>query len=320
MPDENLVTLQSKVPQEHQGKSLLDYLCLRYPYKKRDEWALEIESGKVSLNGKKASPASKLKKGDVHAYTTLHVEPYVNKDVRILSEDEYLLFLNKPAPLPSHADGTFIRNTLIYVIRQMRPDTELFLGHRLDRETSGVNVLAKSSLILSALMPLFEKGKVKKRYIAIARGESEKEEFEVSGGMAPDSKSQISVRWTLYPEGTPNTKSSKTLFKVLKRLKGYTVLECIPLTGRTNQIRVHLAAAGLPLAGDKLYGRSDEEFLDFLKFVKAGGDSRFENRYECERHMLHAACLEFEHPVTQAPLKVEAEMPGDMREFIERSV
>src|ERR1019366_385814 len=107
---------------------------------------------------------------DVSAYTTVHLEPWVNKDLKALWEDDFLLFLNKPAPLPAHADGVFIRNTLIYLARQAHPGTELFLGHRLDRETSGVNVLAKSSIMLSALMPLFEKGQVKKRYLAVTRG------------------------------------------------------------------------------------------------------------------------------------------------------
>ncbi|MES2202652.1 MAG: pseudouridine synthase, partial [candidate division FCPU426 bacterium] len=133
-----------------------------------------------------------------------------------------------------------------------------------------------------------------------------------------DPESQISIRWKLFPEGTPDTKPSRTRFKVLERLKGYTLLECFPLTGRTNQIRVHLENAGLPLAGDKLYGRSDEQFLEFLRFVKAGGDSRFDGRYECERHMLHAASLEFEHPITQEPVKVEAPTPPDMLAFIEK--
>jgi RluA family pseudouridine synthase len=316
--DPNLITLSSKVPSDFKGKSLLDYLSGRYAYKKREEWRLEISAGKVTLNGQKAAPETLVKRGDVSAYTSIHLEPWVNKDVRVLQEDEFLLFADKPAPLPAHADGVFIRHTLIWLLRELRPDTELFLGHRLDRETSGVTVLAKSSVILSALMPLFQNGKVKKRYLAVTRGQSEKDEFEVSGGMGPDPESVISIRQKMFPADTPNTKKSRTLFKVIQRLRGHTLMECVPLTGRTNQIRVHLADAGLPLAGDKLYGRTDKEFLDFLSFVKAGGDSRFDGRYESPRHLLHAASLEFEHPITGQQLLVEAALPEDMKTFIEK--
>ena len=316
MSEENVITLKSKVPREYDGKSLLDYLSGRYAYKSRESWNAEIRGGKVMLNGKNPRPEYKVSKGDVTSFTTLHNEPWVNKDVKVIWEDEFLLFVNKPAPIPCHADGAFIKNTLIHVLRTMRKSEELYLGHRLDRETSGVCVLSKSSVMLSALMPLFERGQVDKRYLAVSRGEAARDEFEVSGGMAADKASEISIRFKLFPSGTPDTKESRTQFKVLKRLKGYTLIECHPLTGRTNQIRVHLDSAGLPLAGDKLYGRSDREFLDFLDFVKKGGDSRFDGRYECERHMLHASSLAFKHPVTEQNLKIEAEMPDDMQKFL----
>src|SRR5580658_733431 len=105
--DEKLLTLSSKVPRVWEGKKLLDYLSGRYPYKSRDAWRAEIEAGQVSLNGKAAKADSLLKRGDLSAYQTLHREPWVNRDVRVLWEDEFLLFVNKPAPLPAHADGAF---------------------------------------------------------------------------------------------------------------------------------------------------------------------------------------------------------------------
>jgi len=134
--------------------------------------------------------------------------------------------------------------------------------------------------------------------------------------MAPDPDSEISIRQKLFAVGTPDTKDSKTKFRVIRRLKGHALVECEPLTGRTNQIRVHLAHAGFPIAGDKLYGRTDREFLDFLDFVKKGGDSRFDGRYESPRHMLHAASLRFIHPVTEQPLFIEAAPPADMQKLI----
>src|SRR5260221_193782 len=102
MAEDNTVTLQSKIPREYDGKSLLDYLSKRYAYKKRDEWQAEIEAGQVTLNGRPARPGQALKKGDLSAYTTVRIEPWVNRDVKKIWEDEFLLFVNKPAPLPAH--------------------------------------------------------------------------------------------------------------------------------------------------------------------------------------------------------------------------
>lgn len=302
MIQKNLITLTSTVPNQYAGKSLLEYLVERYPYKKLEVWQAEIMAGKFTVNDSFRIDRV-LKKDDRVCYTTQHQEPWVNKLVSIIYEDDDFLFVNKPAPLPSHAQGSFIKNNLINLVREERPDLTLFLGHRLDMETSGVMVLAKSKKILSVLMPMFERGDIKKKYVAIVQGVPDKDEFIVSGGMAKDPDSQVSIRWRLFPEATPNTKSSCTHFKVLQRLNRCAVLECVPLTGRTSQIRVHLDSMGLPLLGDKLYGKRDDEFLYFLKQVK------FVTELPYSPHCLHASSLEFHHPVTGALLSVEADLP-----------
>ncbi len=313
------ITLKSKIQAPHAGLSVIQYLNQRYRYKDEKQWREELAAGKLTLNEKIAKGTEILAKGDSVAYTTLREEPAVNTDIKILHQDEWFLWVDKPAPLPVHADGAFVRHTLIYVLRE-RTGSELYLGHRLDRETSGVMILAKSRLVLGALMPLFERGEVDKRYLAITRGQPKEDSFDVEGGIKRHDNSTLTMRWKLFPLGTPDTKPSKTKFKVLKRFEKngqpFALVECQPLTGRTNQIRVHAEAAGFPLAGDKLYGRTDQEFLDFIEFVKNGGDSRFGGRLETERHMLHAASLEFEHPITQVPIKVEAEPPQDFQDFL----
>jgi len=97
-----------------------------------------------------------------------------------------------------------------------------------------------------------------------------------------------------------------------------TLVRCLPRTGRTNQIRVHLAHIGHPVVGDKLYGKTDEEFLAFVRHVRAGGDPGFPGRAETPRHLLHASRLAFDHPETGRRSIFEAPMPDDMREYIER--
>lgn len=103
----------------------------------------------------------------------------------------------------------------------------------------------------------------------------------------------------------------------MRDLGGATLLRCIPRTGRTNQIRVHLDSIGHPVVGDKLYGKTDEEFLEFIRHVKAGGDPGYAGHAEVPRHFLHAAKLSFDHPVTGSRVTFEAPMPADMRDWIE---
>ena len=139
--------------------------------------------------------------------------------------------------------------------------------------------------------------------------------FEVGGYIVPDRASGISIKKRVVDDEEPGAKRAVTRFEVIERLERFTLLRCVPLTGRTNQIRVHLAHAGYPIAGDKLYGRTDEEFLAYVHAVKAG---EYDPRpwLEAPRHLLHAARLSFDHPVTRERLCFEAPVPEDMRRFI----
>lgn len=309
-------TLTSTVKADLAHLGLLDYLCARFPYRNREGWKGEIDQHRLTVNGKPGRPQTQLSKGTKVSYTSPRREPAVARDIVTLFEDEHLLVVDKPAPLPVHADGVFITNTLINILRVQNKNPDLSLGHRLDRETSGVLVLAKDRNVTAKLMRGFEDSGVQKTYLAVVRGEVPWKDLDVKGWMAPKTESKISVRQWLSPTKLDAGKDSFTRFKKLETLKGYSVLQCQPLTGRTNQIRVHLEAAGFPIVGDKLYGRTDDEFIAYVTHMKQGGDQGTGGPWEHPRHLLHAWKLALNHPMTQAPMQWEAPMRGDMLDFV----
>lgn len=312
------ITLSSTVRPDLHGLGLLDYLCARFPYRDKAGWQAEIDLQRLRVNGKQGRPQTKLNKGDKVSYTAPRKEPEVARDIHTLFEDEYLLVVDKPAPLPVHADGVFITNTLIAILREKTKNQDLSLGHRLDRETSGVLVLAKDRSVTAKLMRAFEDSGVQKTYQAVVRGGVPWKELDVKGWMEPKAGAQVSVRQWLSPLRTEAGKDSFTRFKLLQALNGYSLLSCQPLTGRTNQIRVHLEAAGFPIVGDKLYGRTDEEFIAYVTHMKKGGDQGAGGPWEHPRHLLHAWKLGLKHPMTGQAMLWEAPLRGDMLEFVEK--
>ncbi len=319
MPDETV--LQSKVPPAHAGKTLLDYLSDRFRYQTREKWNDLIVQRKVTVNGKPARANQVVGKSFRVAYSVVLKEPPVDSGIQVLYEEKAFAVAVKPGNLPSHADGNFIRNTFIHLITAKLggPPGSVHLVHRLDRETSGLMVVAKDKKAHLNLVRQFERGTVEKEYLAVARGRMEAGNFEVKGFMGRDPSSSVSVRQRVVPEGTPHSKPSWTLFEKLRDLKDATLLRCVPKTGRTNQIRVHLDHLGHPVAGDKLYGKTDEEFLALVHRVKTGGNPMEEASTGIPRHLLHASKLSFDHPETGQRLTFEAPLPPDMREYIEKN-
>ncbi|MGH7739364.1 MAG: RluA family pseudouridine synthase [bacterium] len=312
--------LQSKIHSASAGHLLLDYVSQRFRYQTRDHWQEMIEEGYLTLNGKKANPETILRSGDLVSYQTVLNEPEVDKNIQIIHDEKSFLIADKPGWLPSHSDGNFIKNTFIYLIREKLKAQgwggQAHLVHRLDRETSGLMVVAKSREAARSLARQFETGQVKKTYSAIVQGVVTHDFFEVDGSIGPDPQSQISVRRALQPEGEPGGQRAFTQFEVLRRMAGSTLVLCKPQTGRTGQIRVHLASQGHPLVHDKLYGRTDEEFLEFVRQSKAGWSD--ENGGRPPRHFLHAGRLELLHPLTGQALEFESNWPDDMRAFLEK--
>jgi len=238
-------------------------------------------------------------------------------EIPVLFEDEYLLALDKPAGLLTSPDRydrqrPNLMKLLHAAIAGGKPWARerglnyLMNAHRLDCETSGVILLAKSKPALITLANLFGSEKPLKRYAALVQGTPADDKFEVDAGLAPHP-----VKTGLMRVDPKNGKRSRTVFQVLEKFSGWTLLRCEPFTGRTHQIRVHLRHAGLPVVGDELYG-GKPLWLSRLKPAYRLKRGR-EERPLISRVALHAEQLTLPHPVTGETLTITAPWPKDFR-------
>jgi len=240
-------------------------------------------------------------------------------EIPVLFEDEHLLALDKPAGLPTSPDRydpqrPNLMKLLHSAIAGGKPWARergldyLMNAHRLDFEMSGVILLAKNKPALIALANLFGSEKPVKKYTALVSGEPPENQFAVDAKLAPHP-----VKPGLMHVDLKNGKKSKTQFEVLETFprRGYTLLKCEPLIGRTHQIRVHLRYAGFPIVGDGLYG-GKPLWLSRLKpnyRLKPG----HEERPLFSRVALHAEELSLPHPVTGATVTITAPWPKDLK-------
>lgn len=316
MPPADELELRSRVPADQAGSQLLDYLLRRFPYLDRAGWRREIEAGRLSLNGRPLAATDRLAAGGRLCYRRSHVEPPVDDRIDVRHDDEAVLVVQKPAHLPMHADGPFIQNTLIHLLQTRLAAPGLQLVHRLDRETSGLCVLARSAAARDRLRQQFAAGTVHKAYLAVVRGVAPGD-FEVDAPIGRSATSTISLRRTTAATAI-DAKPARTRFELLRRGRERSLLRCLPHTGRTHQIRVHLEHVGLPVLGDKLYGRPDADYLAFVHRVKAGGSASIGAADDPGRQLLHAAELAFAHPThgerieftDAAPIEFDAWLDG----------
>ena len=238
-------------------------------------------------------------------------------EIPVLFEDASLLALDKPGGLLTSPDRydpqrPNLMKLLHNAIAAGKPWARerglnyLMNAHRLDFETSGVILLAKTKPALVALADLFGSEKPLKQYAALVQGTPAEDKFELDAPLAPHP-----VKTGLVRVDLKNGKRARTVFEVLERLSGWALLRCAPLTGRTHQIRVHLRHAGLPIVGDELYG-GKPLWLSRLKpdyRLKRGR----EERPLISRVALHAEQLTLPHPVTGETLTITAPWPKDLK-------
>ncbi len=224
-------------------------------------------------------------------------------DLSIVFEDDAIIALNKPSGLlvaPDRWDKALV-NLMGLVHDRLSP--EYFNAHRIDRDTSGLVLCAKTKAVLDELCRQFEQHEVVKEYLALTRGAPSEDEGVVTKPIAPDE--QTPGKMKVSGHGKP----CETGYTVMKRWRSHALVRCLPRTGRTHQIRVHLASLGCPIAGDPLYGDGRGVFLSELK-------RKYKQKAAPERPLigrlaLHAERLTITHPVTRALLTLEAELPKD---------
>jgi len=307
--DVEQIEVPFKVEPHHSGLRLDEFMKTRLPRYSRNEIHNIIETRLVQK-------VRKLKKGTIVRTSDEVVFLYDKKeevvqdvDIPVLYEDDHLLIVNKPPDMSVHSNNPWGKNDLIQQLRRQRDSRELYLAHRIDRETSGIVLIARSITIASKLGEAFFGRKVEKEYTALVFGEMADDNGVIDLPICGDEKAVVRVKMTTDIEsGAP----SITEYTVLKRLNGFTMVNARPMTGRQHQIRVHLSAIGHPLVGDKIY--KDEKL--FLRFIKDGFTEELEKELLLPRHALHASRLSFKHPVTGIQLNIEAGMPEDLIIFI----
>jgi 23S rRNA pseudouridine1911/1915/1917 synthase len=293
------------VPAETSGARLDAWLAAQPGAPTRSQIKTAADDDRLQVDGKPVRASYKLRGGE----TVELVEPEVDPadfqvvgeaiDLEVLYEDDDMLAVNKPAGMVVHPAAGNRSGTLVHALLHRDPriawpgqPERAGVVHRLDRETSGVILVAKNVRALEALSKQFRERTIRKTYLALVHGVlKEAGRIDLPIGRHPTERKRMSVT------GRP-ARTAVSDYRPIEALGAYTLVEVKPLTGRTHQIRVHLSAKGFPIAGDKVYGGK--------------------RRPVFERHALHAFAIEFETPGTGERLRLEAPLAPDLAGLVEK--
>ncbi len=286
------------------GKRLDQFLHERIPGLSRARIQRAIEE-RVTLSwGVRARSATPVRPGGrVSVGHTPIVEDVRDVELPILARGRGWLAVDKPSGIVVHPVNAVRENSLIRMLRRQEGLPSLRLAHRLDRETTGVLLVAEDAPTASALSTAFERGRVRKEYLAVVRGEVAGDEGTIDLAIGADDDRRVFVRRAVKDGG----ERAVTRWRVERRLAAATLVRLFPETGRRHQLRVHLAAIGHPILGDILYGRPDADYLDL---VTGRRDARRDDGAPA-RQLLHCARLVFPDPAGTGVVEVIAPFPSD---------
>lgn len=301
---------QAVVPDQAAGRRFDAVLAELFPEFSRSRLAEWIKSGDVLLDGEPARPRDPVRGGETVRLqavleTQTHAEPQ-DIPLDILYQDDQVFVVNKPAGLVVHPgagnpDGTLV-NALLFRDPALSALPRAGVVHRLDKDTSGVMVVARTLQAQTALVEQLSAREVHRQYLAVVVGAL------VSGGTAnaaierhPRDRLRMAVR--------EDGKEAVTHYRLRERFRAHTALECRLETGRTHQIRVHMAHLKHPIVGDPLYGGP-------LKLPKGATEDLVAGLRDFKRQALHAETLEFAHPASGEPVRAVAPVPADMQRLL----
>jgi 23S rRNA pseudouridine1911/1915/1917 synthase len=299
--------VEIEVPLESAGQRLDQLLAIRCPDYSRSRLQHWIKTGRVLLDGRSCLPKQKLRGGErIVLRPELEAEVFDQGEAMLLDilfEDEALLVVNKPAGLVMHPAAGNPTGTLLNGLLAYHPPLAQVpragIVHRLDKETSGLLVVAKTLSAQNALVRQLQARSVKREYRAVTQG------VMTAGGTvdAPIARHPVNrLRMAVIDSGKP----AVTHYRILQRFRAHTYLKVNLETGRTHQIRVHMAHIRYPLVGDPLYGGR-------LKLPRGAGEVLIETLRRFRRQALHAMRLSLEHPLSGEQLSWEAPLPEDMQ-------
>jgi 23S rRNA pseudouridine1911/1915/1917 synthase len=305
-----------RVPAECAGMRLDVFLRTQLRNTSRTRARAIIEQSAHAADGRALRANDRVKADERIALWREPFEEVEDVPLPVVYEDQHLMAIDKPPLVTVHPTARYHRNTVIERLRKARPGEFLALIHRIDRETSGVLMLAKHIESERAFKRLLEDrslggdDSVKKTYVAVTHGIPEVSLCELPVELDTENSLRVKMRVAAPGQGL----EARTGIEVLETRAGYALCRLALHTGRQHQIRLHLAALGCPVVGDKLYG-PDERLLARA----ADGELTEEDLLLLEhpRQLLHAERYDFTHPVTGGPLSLVAPLPQDLRSFWE---
>jgi len=313
-------TVRLRIRRKLPGRRLDSYLHGRFPHLSRTGIQRLIRQGAVTVNGKPTKASYEMAGGDIIELVIPPLEPreVVPEDIplNILYEDEHLIALNKDAGIichPAHGDQTgTIANALAYYASTLSHGSDPFrpgIVHRLDKNTTGIMLIAKTDESHWRLSLQFERRTVQKTYLAVVGGEMDLDADTIDApiGVHPVVRERCAVM--IAENRIDIGKAAVTHYEVAERFRGFTLVKLFPKTGRTHQLRVHMSYIGHPIVGDRLYGGKWLSECD----LRGSGSSEPIIEYQA----LHAWRIEFRHPIREIPMGLEAPFHGKFKRLVE---
>lgn len=306
-------TKQIRAPEDAQGARLDAWLAARFPVRSRNEWQKRIAAGEVKLNGLQPRASRRLQAGDrVEFSYTMRAEPEVSTEIKILFEDADYLALDKPPGLPVHPSGIYKTQTVTTLLMARNVLNEPHLLHRLDRETSGVLLLAKNRRAAALFQKILRQGQIEKTYLVAVEGNFVNP-LDAAGFIYRLPGSRLPRQRFFSAEAPPanalEVRHCRTLLRPVEHRSGISLVEGTLLTGRMHQIRATMHSLGFPVIGDKLYGVDPTLYFTFADEQMTPADWQ---KLRITRSALHCSRMRLQHPLTGADWALEAPLPDDM--------